>query len=142
MKKYSDNDIESFINFLDFTKIEGELIPVVAQDYKSNVILILAFANKEAVRRSLKTGSLHYYSRSRKKIWKKGEESGHFQKIKEILTDCDKDSILFKVKQRGGACHLGYYSCFFNKFEDGKLKIIGNKVFEPDRVYKSQTSND
>jgi len=136
MKKLTGEEIDIFINLLDFSKIEGNLIPVITQDYKTKELLILAFANKEAVNESLKTGTVHYYSRSRSQLWKKGEESGHVQEIKEIITDCDQDSILFKVKQHGGACHLGYYSCFYNKFEDGKLKKIDHKIFEPENVYK------
>jgi len=138
MVKFSKQDIDKLINLLDFSKIEGNLIPVLTQDYKTNEILILAFANKEAIRKSLETGYVHYFSRTRKKLWKKGEESGYVQEIKRIITDCDKDSLLFMVNQIGGACHTGYYSCFYNEFINGELKIIGNKVFEPNKVYENK----
>ena len=135
-KKYSDEGIDIFLNTIDFTKIQDNLVPVITQDYKTNKILMLAFSNKEAIKKSLETGYAHYYSRSRKTLWKKGETSGHIQEIKTILTDCDSDSILFKVKQIGAACHKGYATCFYNEFDNGKFKIIEEKVFNPDEVYK------
>lgn len=138
MKKFFQENIESLINILDFSKIEGNLIPVVTQDYKTNEILILAFANKKAVKKSLETGFVHYFSRTFKELWKKGQESGHVQEIKNVIIDCDKDSLLFKVKQTGGACHTGYYSCFYTEFVNGKFQNIGKKVFEPDKVYKNK----
>lgn len=138
MNKFSKENIENLINLLDFSKIEGNLIPVITQDYKTNEILILAFADKEAVRKSLETGFVHYFSRTFKKLWKKGQESGHVQEIKKVITDCDRDSLLFKVKQSGGACHTGYYSCFYNEFIDGEFQKIGKKVFEPNKVYKNK----
>ena len=121
---------------LQFEKLNG-LLPVVIQDYKTNKVLMLAFMNKEAWQRTLKTGKATYYSRTRKAIWQKGETSGNIQLVKEILIDCDNDTILLKVKQVGSAaCHTGYESCFYRKLERGKLKIIGKKVFEPKEVYK------
>ncbi|NLK65934.1 MAG: bifunctional phosphoribosyl-AMP cyclohydrolase/phosphoribosyl-ATP diphosphatase HisIE [Campylobacteraceae bacterium] len=98
------------------------LIPVIAQNYTTNEVLMLAYANEEALEQSLKTGFAHYFSRSRNKIWQKGEESGHTQEIKEILLDCDGDTLIYKVKQNGVACHTGAASCFFNKVEfDGSI---------------------
>jgi phosphoribosyl-AMP cyclohydrolase len=138
MKNLSEKEIEKFINLLDFSKIKENLIPVITQDYKTHEILILAFANKEAIKKSLFTGLVHYFSRSRNILWKKGELSGHIQKIKKIITDCDYDSVLFKVKQVGGACHKGYYSCFYNEFSDNRIKNIGKKVFEPSQVYNEE----
>ena len=138
MKKFSKEYIDKLINLLDFSKIEGDLVPVVTQDIQTNEILMLAFANEEAVRRSMETGYAHYYSRSRRELWKKGETSGHVQEIQRIITDCDSDSLLFKVKQIGAACHKGYDKCFYNEFVDGKIKIIGKKVFNPEEVYKKQ----
>ena len=138
MKKFSKEDIDKFIILLDFSKIEGGLVPVITQDSQTNEILMLAFANKEAVRKSLETGYAHYYSRSRSLLWKKGETSGHVQEIQQIIIDCDSDSLLFKVKQIGAACHKGFDTCFYNEFVDGELKIIGKKVFNPDDVYKKQ----
>jgi phosphoribosyl-AMP cyclohydrolase len=136
MKKLSKQEIEKFLNLLDFSKFENKLIPVIVQDHQSNKILMLAFANKTAIEKSLETGHAHYYSRSRKQIWKKGEVSGHFQEIQEILTDCDNDSLLIRVKQIGAACHQGYYSCFHKKFRDGQLNVFENKIFNPEKVYK------
>jgi phosphoribosyl-AMP cyclohydrolase len=94
-----------------------------------------AFANKEAVEKTLKTGKAHYFSTSRKKVWLKGETSGHVQNVKEIYVDCDMDALLIKVEQAGGACHTGYRSCFYRKLADNELKIVGDKVFNPDEVY-------
>lgn len=134
-KRFSDVDIENFIKILDFSKIEGNLIPIIVQDYESNEILMLAFANEEAVRKSLSTGYAHYYSRSRKLLWKKGETSGHVQEIKNVIIDCDNDSILYKVHQIGAACHKGYYSCFYNEYDEGEMKLIAKKIFDPKEVY-------
>ncbi len=134
MKKFSQ-EIRVLINLLDFSKIEGGLIPVIAQDSQTNEVLMLAFANKEAIEKSLETGFMHYYSRSRQKIWKKGESSGHFQEIEELITDCDNDSLLMMVKQIGGACHEGYYSCFYRNFKNGKFNEIRKRIFNPKDVY-------
>ncbi len=97
---------------LDFTKLDG-LVPAVAQDYKTGEILMVAFMNKEAFELTLKTGIVHYWSRSRKQLWKKGESSGNVQEVKEIRIDCDNDCVLLKINQIGdAACHTGYRSCF------------------------------
>ena len=136
MIKFSSKEIEKFIKILDFSKIQGNLLPVIVQDYQNNKILMMAFANEEAVRRSLETGYAHYYSRSRNVLWKKGETSGHVQEIQNVITDCDYDSILFKINQIGAACHKGFDTCFYNEFKEGELKIIGKKVFNPEEVYK------
>ncbi len=120
----------------DFEKLNG-LLPVIIQDYKTDKVLMLGFMNREAWQRTLKTGKATYYSRTRKTIWQKGESSGNIQLVKEILIDCDNDTILLKVKQIGNAaCHTGYESCFYRKLKGNKLKIIGKKVFEPKEVYK------
>ncbi|MBW1940677.1 MAG: phosphoribosyl-AMP cyclohydrolase [Deltaproteobacteria bacterium] len=122
---------------LDFTKMDG-LLPAIVQDYETGEVLMLAFMNEEAWKASLSTGKATYYSRSRKKLWVKGETSGNVQLIKEIRFDCDDDTVLLKVEQIGGAaCHLGYKSCFFNKVEkDGSVTIVGKPVFDPKEVYK------
>ncbi len=122
---------------LDFSKGSG-LLPAIAQDYRSGKILMLAYINKASWERSLETGEVHYWSRSRKEIWHKGGTSGNIQKIKEIYVDCDNDTVLFKVKQVGGAaCHLGFESCFHKKVDrNGDVTIVGKKVFDPDEVYK------
>ncbi len=120
---------------IDFDKMNG-LVPVIAQDAETGQILMLAFADREAVDLTLKTGEAHYFSRSRNRIWKKGATSGHIQKIVEIRIDCDNDTLLYKVKQEGGACHTGYYSCFYRIMDKDGLKIDGIKVFDPDKAYK------
>ena len=117
---------------LDLT-FSNNLIPVIVQDEKTKDVLMMAYANEEAVRLTQKTGFAHYYSRSRQKLWKKGEESGHFQKVSRVLVDCDEDCLIYEVEQEGAACHLGYRSCFFRTLEG---TIIGTKVFDPEKVYK------
>jgi phosphoribosyl-AMP cyclohydrolase len=116
---------------LDLKFING-LIPVIVQDAQSKDVLMMAYANEEAVRLTQETGFAHYYSRSRKKLWKKGEESGHFQKVARVLADCDEDCLVYEVDQTGAACHLGYRSCFFRTL-DGT--VVGTKIFDPDTVY-------
>lgn len=138
MKKFSKEEIDRFIGLLDFSKIEGNLVPVIAQDYQTNEILMMAFANEEAVRYSLEKGIACYYSRSRKKLWKKGEESGHIQEIQHVFVDCYVDTLLLKVRQAVAACHTGFYSCFHREYENGKLTTRGTKIFDPDLVYKKK----
>ncbi|MHA1805445.1 MAG: phosphoribosyl-AMP cyclohydrolase [Promethearchaeota archaeon] len=135
MIKYTDQQIETLIEKLDFSKLEGGLIPIIAQDNISGEVLMLAFANKEAVKKSLQTGYAHYYSRSRNTLWKKGETSGHIQIIEKVLIDCDMDCLLFKIKQEGAACHEGYYSCFYREFKEGELVEISTQLFDPKKVY-------
>ena len=121
---------------LDFQKGNG-LVPAIVQDYQSGEVLMLAYMNEEAWNKSLETREAHYWSRSRRQLWHKGETSGHVQKIKEIYVDCDNDAILLKVEQLGGAaCHTGYRSCFHNRVaEDGNITKCGEKVFDPRKVY-------
>jgi phosphoribosyl-AMP cyclohydrolase len=102
---------------LDFKKSNG-LIPVIVQDAKSRKVLMLAYANEEALAKTLNTGYAHYWSRSRKKLWMKGETSGNTQKIKQIMTDCDFDTLLYVVEQKGPACHTGKYTCFHNRLKE------------------------
>jgi len=120
---------------INFDKMDG-LVPVIAQDSETNDILMLAFANKEALELTISTGYAHYYSRSRKELWKKGGSSGHVQKIVEIRVDCDQDSLIYKVVQTGGACHTGYYSCFYRIMDGKELHINGKKIFNPKKIYK------
>ena len=101
---------------LDFAKGDG-LIPVVTQEAATGDVLMVAYANLEAVEKTLQTGLAHYYSRSRQKLWKKGEESGHTQAVKEVRVDCDADTLLYVVDQTGAACHTGEHSCFFRKLD-------------------------
>ena len=112
------------------------LVPVIVQDVRNLEILMMAWMSKDALQKTLSTGKVHFWSRSRQKIWLKGEESGHYQWIREIWVDCDGDTLLLKVEQTQAACHLGYRSCFFRKMgKDRNLKILGKKVFEPEKVY-------
>lgn len=121
---------------LNFEKGAG-LLPAIVQDHKTGEILMLAYINELAWRKTLETGKAHYWSRSRDKIWLKGESSGHVQLIREILVDCDLDTVVFKIEQLGGAaCHKGYRSCFFRKFEAGDWQVTGELVFDPKEVYK------
>lgn len=115
---------------------QNGLLPVIIQDANTKEILMFAFMNDEALDKTLKTGYVHFYSRSRKKLWKKGEESGHLQMVRKIYFDCDADVLLIKIKQIKAACHTGFYSCFYREIDKaGKIKITGRKVFEPDKVY-------
>ena len=120
---------------LDFNKLNG-LVPAIVQDFNSNEVLMLGFMNPEAWEATLSTGQATFYSRTRQKLWVKGETSGHVQIVKEIRIDCDDDTILLRVDQVGGAaCHTGHRSCFFKKIEDGTVNIIGKPVFDPREVY-------
>ena len=121
---------------IDFDK-SGGLVPVIAQDADSGVVLMLAWMNREAYEETQRTGRAVYYSRSRNRLWRKGEESGHYQQVREILIDCDADTILLKVHQIGGAaCHEGYASCFFRRVEPEGLRVVAQRVFDPKQVYK------
>lgn len=122
---------------MDFEKMGG-LITVVAQDYETSEVLMVAFMNQEAWEETLATRKACYFSRSRSRLWRKGEESGNVQVVKEILVDCDRDAVVLKVEQIGGAaCHTGYNSCFYTSINpDGSQSIIKDaKVFDPDVVY-------
>ena len=113
---------------LSFEKTGG-LVPAITQDYEGGDILMQAYMNREAWELTLQTGIAHYWSRSRSKIWKKGESSGNIQEVREIRIDCDSDCVLLKVNQIGGAaCHTGYRSCFYRKVENGKLQIDKKRV--------------
>jgi phosphoribosyl-AMP cyclohydrolase len=123
---------------LDFSKSPDGLIPAIAQDWQTGEILMQAFINEAAWEKTLASGVATYWSRSRHKFWVKGETSGHVQRIKEILVDCDLDSVIFKVEQVGGAaCHEGYRSCYHRRVEDGGLRVVGERVFDPAGVYKA-----
>jgi phosphoribosyl-AMP cyclohydrolase len=121
---------------LNFSKSADGLIPAIAQDWKTGEVLMLAYINEESWKLTLETGKATYWTRSRKKLWVKGESSGNVQLVKEILVDCDEDTVVFKIEQIGdAACHEGYRSCFFRKVEDGELKVVGERVFDPKEVY-------
>ncbi len=121
---------------VDFEK-GGGIVPVIAQEASTGEVLMLAYMNEEAWQETLKTGRACYWSRSRGKLWRKGEESGNVQVVKEIFVDCDNDTILLKVEQIGGAaCHEGYKSCFFRKVAGDRLEVVGERIFDPKEVYK------
>jgi len=121
---------------IDFAKGDG-IVPVIIQDHETGDVLMLAYMNQEAWDKTLNTGKVHYYSRSRNKLWMKGETSGHTQDVKALYIDCDTDTILIKINQHGGAaCHEGYRSCFFREREgNGQWQVIGERVFDPETVY-------
>ena len=123
--------------FLDSLKFDDNgLVSAVIQDADSGEVLMFAFTNREAMEKTLATGRMHFYSRSRRKLWLKGEESGHVQEVVEVRTDCDRDALLIKVRQHGGACHTGFRSCFFTKLSGGAAVEDGVRVFDPAAVYK------
>jgi len=115
----------------------GGLLPAIVQDADSGEVLMLAYMNLESWKKTVETGKAHYWSRSRNKLWLKGETSGHVQVVKEAYVDCDFDTILLKVEQVGGAaCHTGHRSCFHNKVEGEDIKTVGQLVFDPKEIYK------
>lgn len=121
---------------LDFTKAGG-VVPAIAQDADTGDVLMLAWMNAEAYAETVRTGRACYFSRSRGRLWRKGEESGHVQEVRGIYIDCDADTVLLKVKQiSGAACHEGYKSCFFREVKGDELRVIAERVFDPGAVYK------
>ena len=119
---------------------ENGLITAIAQDHETGEVLMLAHMNSESFRKTLEMGQAVYWSRSRRKLWHKGEESGNVQNVKEILIDCDGDAVILKVEQIGGAaCHTGKRSCFFTKVEGGSIVDIGVQIFDPEKVYKQKS---
>jgi phosphoribosyl-AMP cyclohydrolase len=121
---------------IDFQK-SGGLVPAIAQDADSGQVLMLAWMNAEAFEETVRTKRAVYFSRSRNRLWRKGEESGNVQEVKSIAVDCDADTVLLKVKQIGGAaCHEGYPSCFFRELDGSELRVVGERVFDPKAVYK------
>jgi phosphoribosyl-AMP cyclohydrolase len=121
---------------LQFEKGNG-LLPAIVQDYETNEVLMLAFINDLAWEKTLETGEAHYWSRSRNKLWLKGETSGHVQRIRNILVDCDADTVVYQVEQLGGAaCHTGHRSCFYRKVSGEGLQTIDKPLFDPEKVYK------
>ncbi|MCL9816124.1 phosphoribosyl-AMP cyclohydrolase [Natronocalculus amylovorans] len=113
---------------------ENGLVPAIAQDVETGVVLMLAYVNEEALSKTVETGYAHYYSRSRQQLWKKGGTSGHTQQIDSIRVDCDKDTLLYRVEQTGGACHTGKESCFYRTI-DGEAVESVETVFDPDEIY-------
>jgi phosphoribosyl-AMP cyclohydrolase len=120
---------------LDFEK-NGGLVPAIAQDAQTGEVLMLAWMNREAWEETLRTGQAVYYSRSRRRLWRKGEESGHIQKVVEIRVDCDADTVLLRVEQVGGvACHEGYKSCFFRRVNGPTLQVVSERIVDPATIY-------
>ncbi|WOX56037.1 phosphoribosyl-AMP cyclohydrolase [Methanoculleus palmolei] len=116
-------------------QFENGLVPVIVQEKRTREVLMLAYANAEALDLTRTTGYAHYYSRSRRKLWKKGEESGHFQRVCRVLVDCDADAVLYEVKQEGVACHTGHASCFYRTIEGEEIAGI---VVDPEKVYANK----
>lgn len=128
--------LPAYMISLNFTKTTDGLLPAIVQDYQTNEVLMLAYINKLAWEKTLETGKAHYWSRSRNKLWLKGETSGHVQKIHQVLVDCDDDTVVYKVEQLGGAaCHTGHRSCFYRQLKGDKLVTKEEKVFDPAVVY-------
>ncbi len=127
---------EALKKIVDFSKGNG-LVTAIAQDAETGEILMLAYMNEESLARTVETGEAVYWSRSRQKLWHKGEESGNVQKVKGLYVDCDGDALLLKIEQIGdAACHTGKRSCFFRKLEDDAIADVGVQVFDPKEVYK------
>lgn len=121
---------------LDFDK-SGGLVAAIAQDADTGEVLMIAWMNREAYEETVRTRRAVYFSRSRNRLWRKGEESGNVQEVRDIFIDCDQDAILLKVNQVGGAaCHEGYKSCFFRKLAADGLEVVGQRIFDPTQVYK------
>ncbi|MBI3318222.1 MAG: phosphoribosyl-AMP cyclohydrolase [Candidatus Omnitrophica bacterium] len=127
--------------WVDEIKFDAQgLVPAVIQDAVSKEVLMVAYMNREALLKTLRTGKAHFYSRSRRRIWLKGETSGHFQRVRGVALDCDGDTLLLKVTQTGGACHAGYRSCFYRRLDaERDWKVVGRKLFDPDKVYRGLT---
>ncbi|MCF7668557.1 MAG: phosphoribosyl-AMP cyclohydrolase [Verrucomicrobia bacterium] len=124
------------MSFIDELKYNSDgLIPAIIQDDKSGTVLMMAYMNAESLERSIDSGTTVFWSRSRKKFWRKGETSGHVQKIRSISVDCDADTLLIRVDQTGPACHEGYRSCFFRTFDGERLVTTGHRLVDPQTVY-------
>jgi len=136
---YSENaDASNGLDFSkgpDFSKGTAGLLPAIAQDATTYQVLMFAWMNQEAYAETLSTGFATYFSRSRNRLWRKGEESGHRQRIVEIRIDCDEDCILMRVEQIGAACHEGYASCFFRKYGDGVYRVDQTRIVSPESIY-------
>jgi len=134
----ANKTIEEGLEFIPKFDDNG-LIPAIAQDAKTGQILMVAFMNRAALDLTIQTGYATYFSRSRQKLWKKGEESGHFQKVEQTLVDCDQDCLILKVAVEAGQCHMGYQSCFYRALKKDSIKELeftAEKVYDPDKVYK------
>ena len=135
MKPFSSGPLLADTLRPDFARGRLDLLPAIAQDVHTHQVLMMAWMNAEAFNETLETGFATYYSRSRGKLWRKGEESGHRQRVEAIRVDCDADTILLLVEQTGAACHEGYVSCFFREYRQGRLEIIDTPIADPKTVY-------
>ena len=134
----TEHNVEESMEFVPKFDDNG-LIPTIAQDSRTGQILMVAYMNRQALDATIETGYATYFSRSRRELWKKGQESGHFQKVEQILVDCDQDCLILKVTVDAGQCHVGYQSCFYRalkKNADKKLEFIAEKVYDPKKIYK------
>jgi phosphoribosyl-AMP cyclohydrolase len=134
----ANKEIEESLEFVPRFDEHG-LIPAIAQDARTGQVLMAAYMNRQALEATIQSGYATYYSRSRREMWKKGQESGHFQKVEQILLDCDQDCLLLKVSVDAGQCHVGYQSCFYralSKKADKKLEFVAEKVYDPQKTYK------
>lgn len=122
---------------IDSLKFNGDgIIPAIIQDWDTGAVLMVAYMNKEAVQKTMTSGETWFWSRSRKKFWHKGETSGNTQRVKSICHDCDRDTLLIRVDQRGAACHEGYFSCFHYRInQSGEVSVEGQRMFDPEEVY-------
>ena len=133
---YEETVVKDYMIEPNFEKTDG-LVPAIVQDAETKDILMMAYMNKSSWEATLRSGKATFWSRSRQKLWLKGESSGHVQLVKSIYIDCDEDTILLQVEQLGGAaCHTGHRSCFYRKLQGGDFIVVGNKVFDPKEVYK------
>lgn len=115
---------------------EADLIPAIVQDAETGAVLMMAYMNREALEKTLATGETWFWSRSRKTFWHKGETSGNVQRVREVFIDCDRDTVLVTVEQKGAACHEGYYTCFHYRLDaEGETTVVGERQFDPDEVY-------
>ena len=130
----ADTKIEETERFLPAFNADG-LIPCIAVDAQTGAVLMMPWMNEEALRLTVETGIAHYWSRSRRSLWKKGETSGALQRIVSVKTDCDQDTILLRCRPRGPACHAGYRTCFYRSADGDRLAIVEPKVFDPEKVY-------
>ena len=128
-------------SFLETVKFDSKgLVPAIVQDHETGKVLMMAWMNLESLKMTLEKKKACYWSRSRNKLWLKGESSGNMQEVHDILIDCDGDTLLLKVSQKGGACHVGYHSCFYRKTVDGgSMEICDTLMFDPEEVYGKQS---
>jgi len=132
---------DNWLNRLNWS--QDGLVPAIAQERTSGRVLTLAWMNREALKKTFETGEVHYWSRSRRKLWHKGEESGHVQKVLAIRLDCDEDAVLIEVEQQGGiACHTGRHSCFFQRLEHGQWVATGPVIKDPAQIYDAAPKSE